>query len=367
MADRHNDGHNYPPIHGSPAEVASYARHEVGDAFVESSDEPLQPMQERQAQDAPNSNNNSYNNNSNNNAPGHDSITSIHSFLEGDTLDPSYLYGILEDALPKIMDAGHGGALSATEQQQKRDQAEQTWDRIRKWLWEHPHLDERRSAAYVRGQADATCLHLMCKVPNPPEDVIQAVVEAAEDVASWADSQGWLPLHHACAYGASPEVLKILIDAYPDGKLRQDKQQRTPLHFYVTRSSDSIAAMTANAEMLSDTGASELCDTNGMLPMHYACAYGTHPAVLHVLADVYPGSLTAKENHGRTPVRAHADINSVKCVLAIHLTVCFLFRSFRFVFRRTRTDAFGNGERTSRRQSGYDPVPFIPRSVEGDD
>jgi hypothetical protein len=46
--------------------------------------------------------------------------------------------------------------------------------------------------------------------------------------------------------------------------------------------------------------------------MHYACAYGVSPAVLEVLKDAYPDSLTAKENKGRTPmhlamVNAHRD------------------------------------------------------------
>lgn len=46
--------------------------------------------------------------------------------------------------------------------------------------------------------------------------------------------------------------------------------------------------------------------------MHYACAYGTNPAVLAVMADAYPDSLTAREQKGRTPlhlamVNAHRD------------------------------------------------------------
>ncbi len=46
--------------------------------------------------------------------------------------------------------------------------------------------------------------------------------------------------------------------------------------------------MAMNANLLSDTGAAELTDGGGMLPMHYACAYGTHPAVLQVLASASP-------------------------------------------------------------------------------
>jgi ankyrin repeat protein len=219
--------------------------------------------------------------------------------------DPNYLYGLLQEALPKQGEA-------AVTELQRRDQAEIVWERVRRWLWANPHLSQRQAAVDVRGVGDATCLHIVCKLHNPPEDIVHALVDAALDTVQWTDNHGWLPLHHACANGASPEVIKILVDAYPAGKVTQDKQSRTPLHFYATRNSDNPAAMAMNAELLSDTGAAALSDRSGMLPIHYACAYGTHLVVLKVLAKAHPASLTAKENNGRTPmhlamVNAHRD------------------------------------------------------------
>lgn len=229
--------------------------------------------------------------------------------------DPARLFGILEENMPRHEQAGGGGTsttLSANELQQKREMAEHTWDLVRKWLWAHPRLEQRQAASYIRGTAEATALHLMCKLPYVPVDVIRAMVEAAPEIVSWTDSHGWLPLHHACANGADPNVMKVLIDAYPSGKLAQDNQKRTPLHFYATRNHDNPAFMMQNAILLTDTGAAELTDKNGMLPMHYACAYGTDTVVLQVLAQVYPDSLTTRENKGRTPmhlamVNAHRD------------------------------------------------------------
>jgi Ankyrin repeats (3 copies)/Ion transport protein/Ankyrin repeats (many copies) len=223
------------------------------------------------------------------------------AFLDGTGRnDPNYLFGLLQEALPKQADVV------------VKEHAEVVWERVRRWLWANPHPQQRQAAADVRGVGDATCLHIVCKLHNPPEDVVQALVEAAEDTVQWTDAHGWLPLHHACANGASPEVIKILIDAYPEGKITQDQQSRTPLHFYATRNNDNPTAMAINAEQLSDTNAAALTDRSGMLPIHYACAYGTHPVVLKTLAKVYPASLTAKENNGRTPmhlamVNAHRD------------------------------------------------------------
>lgn len=226
-----------------------------------------------------------------------------------DGLGPDRLFIILEEAVPRPEETL---VISPEELQRRRELVEQTWDQVRRWLWTHEGREARAAAAYVRGQGDVTPLHLICKLNNPPTDIVNEIVAAAPEVVGWVDNHGWLPLHHACANGASTEVLQILTDAYPDSKLRQDSQNRTPLHFYATRNSDNPNAMASNVFILSDTGAAELPDLGGMLPMHYACAYGTSPAVLKVLAEAYPESLNAKENKGRTPmhlamVNAHRD------------------------------------------------------------
>jgi len=265
--------------------------------------------------------------------------------LSVENYGPGFLLATLEDALPKQQDQQQqiGQELTPAELQKRREQLESMWERVRRWLWANGGdiggtssnsnddrnigttgaaggmENNRRAAAHLRGSTDATCLHLICKLPNPPLDVVQAIVEAAPDVVSWTDAHGWLPLHHACANGADPNVIKVLIDAFPSGSIQQDKQLRTPLHFYATRvHAPEIppAVMARNAELLTcpyeSVTAAQLPDRNGMLPMHYACAYGTHPAVLKVMVNAFPDSLTAKEKHGRTPmhlamVNAHRD------------------------------------------------------------
>ena len=103
------------------------------------------------------------------------------SFLDAnDRYDPNYLFGILQDALPKQTDA-------FTTEQQRRDQAEVVWERVRRWLWANPNPEQRQAAADVRGAGDATCLHLVCKLHNPPEDVVQALIESALDTVQWTE------------------------------------------------------------------------------------------------------------------------------------------------------------------------------------
>lgn len=224
-------------------------------------------------------------------------------------LDHSRLFVIIEEGMPR---PNENKQLTGNELAARKEVVEQTYERIRKWLWDHPEPEDRANACEVRGTNDATCLHNVCKLSNPPADIIVSLLEASVEMASVTDSHGWLPLHHACANGASGDVLRLLTEAYPEGKTLQDSQKRTPLHFYLAQRSDNPNSMAENVEFLSDNGAAELPDVGGMLPMHYACAYGVVASVLEVLAEAYPDSLVARENNDRVPfhlalVNAHRD------------------------------------------------------------
>jgi hypothetical protein len=222
---------------------------------------------------------------------------------------PERLFQILEEAVIKPDEAL---LMKEDELTRRHEVVDQAWDKVRKWLWANESQDKRAAAAYIRGNAELTSLHLMCKLNDPPSELVNDITEAAPEVASFADTHGWLPLHHACANGASIAVLEILINAYPESKLIQDNQNRTPLHFYATCNTDQPEVMTRKVRLLCDNGAAELSDRGGMLPMHYAAAYGTNANVLKVLADAFPESLSTKDNKGKTPmhltmVNAHRD------------------------------------------------------------
>jgi hypothetical protein len=221
------------------------------------------------------------------------------SINDDDEGGPERLYAILEEAVPRPDEML---LFTPEDIQRRREVVEATWEQVRRWLRTHDGQEQRSAAAYLRGQGDTTPLHLICKINNPPTDVVSEIVEAAPEVVAWVDNHGWLPLHHACANGASTDVLLILTNAYPESKTAQDNNSRTPLHFCATRSSDNPLTMATNVAILCDTGAAEIPDHGGMLPIHYACAYGTSPAVLKVLTEAYPGSVNAKERKGRTPL-----------------------------------------------------------------
>lgn len=124
-------------------------------------------------------------------------------------------------------------------------------------------------------------------------------------MALWSDSFGWLPLHYACANGASEDVVRLLLEAYPGGVVEVDKRQRTPLHFALCNNlecpvSESLAKMLVRP--FQETSAASVGDENDMLPIHYACAYGSSEEVLRLIIEGYDGGVVRLDFKGRSPL-----------------------------------------------------------------
>ncbi len=219
-------------------------------------------------------------------------------------------YSIHEDDLDTLQSTGRSQNPLAdswiqrdlTELQHLCDTAtttdDRSWEQIRKWLHQHSSRDAQL-AAERRGDYDTTPLHLACR-NGPPLDIVQMLIAASPVTVSMSDSFGWLPLHYACANQASQEVLKVLAEQYPESKTCVDKRMRTPLHFALGHT-DQPADVTT-VILLSETGAALFADENGMLPLHYACAYGVGEDVLRVLTDNHIQTIIATDKRGRTPI-----------------------------------------------------------------
>eukprot|EP00957_Ditylum_brightwellii_P102569 7817435-Ditylum_brightwellii.AAC.1 len=120
---------------------------------------------------------------------------------------------------------------------------------MRAWFSAHQSQEERYQAATYLGQLKSTPLHGVCNLPDPPTDIIQELIDCAPEIVSWEDSNGWLPLHIACDTGAPGDVLTLLMESYPEGKVAQDKRLRTPLHFlHSSSNTDKINQGGANKD-----------------------------------------------------------------------------------------------------------------------
>lgn len=175
---------------------------------------------------------------------------------------------------------------------------DRSWERIRVWLHQHSARDAQL-AAERRGDYDTMPLHLACR-NGPPLDIVQMLIAASPVTVSMSDTFGWLPLHYACANQASQEVLNLLVEKHPESTTCVDKRLRTPLHFALAHTDRPVNVTTVI--LLSETGAALYADENGMLPLHYACAYGVEEDVLRVLTDNHIQTIIATDSRGRTPI-----------------------------------------------------------------
>eukprot|EP00549_Striatella_unipunctata_P010752 CAMPEP_0118690736 /NCGR_PEP_ID=MMETSP0800-20121206/10283_1 /TAXON_ID=210618 ORGANISM="Striatella unipunctata, Strain CCMP2910" /NCGR_SAMPLE_ID=MMETSP0800 /ASSEMBLY_ACC=CAM_ASM_000638 /LENGTH=762 /DNA_ID=CAMNT_0006588423 /DNA_START=46 /DNA_END=2334 /DNA_ORIENTATION=- len=178
------------------------------------------------------------------------------------------------------------------------DDNPESWEAVREWLRGHA-AQEVRQAAEQLGESRMTSLHLACR-SNPPEDIINVFLSIASQIVQWTDGFGWLPIHYACAFGASIEVLRLLAEAFPESKTTVDKRGRTPLHFALGNT--ERPATPAVVVLLSSSGAASCADDNGMLPLHYACAYGAPEEALYVLIEAFADAIGTTDRKERTPL-----------------------------------------------------------------
>ncbi len=68
---------------------------------------------------------------------------------------------------------------------------------------------------------------------HPPVDVVRAMVDIHPNALITAGIRRRLPLHLACAFGASREVLEVLIEGNDSAATATDADGRTPLHYVV--------------------------------------------------------------------------------------------------------------------------------------
>ena len=76
-----------------------------------------------------------------------------------------------------------------------------------------------------------------------------------------------LPIHYACAYGASVEVLNALIDSWDHSLRETDSRGRTPLHFMMGNADRANSPKVVELLLGLHPGAMEQLDAEGNLPL----------------------------------------------------------------------------------------------------
>ncbi|CAE7810951.1 unnamed protein product [Symbiodinium sp. CCMP2592] len=154
----------------------------------------------------------------------------------------------------------------------------------------------------VKGSVETTMLHAAASEGLP--DMLHVLLTAWPAGAQARDSRGKLPLHAACGYEAgqnhcpkgSLAVVQPLLQQWPDGVKVADTDGRVPLHFAAERG--DVEQVRLLLEHWPD--GVKVADTDGRLPLHYAGMSGVFQLVQLLLqkwpssekvADLRPGYL----------------------------------------------------------------------------
>lgn len=125
-------------------------------------------------------------------------------------------------------------------------------------IWVANYDDQKQKKSFLP-------LHSAC-ASSPPDDLVKALLNTYPDAASIHDDYGMLPIHYAAGNMASEDVINTLISGYPSG----------------TSTADSLM---------------------GMLPLHYLCDYGPSSiSIIDRLLSANPDAINFKDFSGKTPL-----------------------------------------------------------------
>lgn len=155
-------------------------------------------------------------------------------------------------------------------------------------------IAENPSALLETDREGRTPLHacfLLKREEPPSEGIVKALLtNPGENAAKVKDSHERLPIHIAAERGASLEILKLLVDVYPDSCYRVNLAGDLPLHLLVrsgTATAESVE-MLIEPIMRNET----ICKMGGsigcQLPLHIASEYSCSFKILEALLSTYP-------------------------------------------------------------------------------
>jgi len=111
------------------------------------------------------------------------------------------------------------------------------------------------------------------------------------------------PLFWALSYGASADVLKLLLDSYPEAAAEAHEAEGwTPLHYAEKLDLEAVKLLISKCP-----GAAQAKDSQGRLPLHWAAEHNAPVATAKALVEAYDQAPFIKDNLGRLPIKLAAD------------------------------------------------------------
>ena len=144
-----------------------------------------------------------------------------------------------------------------------------------------------------------TPLHVACSNNNVTVNIVHLLVDAAPNsIRSVSSNHGWTPLHYFCNNGKDDEkmeILKLLLEKHPEAVRHTDSLDCLPIHIAAAMSESPgfcrvLIEAYPGSERISNS-------SNGLLPLHYACAKNT-VATVEYLYTLYPGAINVMVDGG---------------------------------------------------------------------
>ena len=156
-------------------------------------------------------------------------------------------------------------------------------------------------------------------------DVLRLVLEAYPSAAAEKDSTGNLPLHTAVEHGACVKVVDMLLKAYPDAARERGKCHQFPV------------------PMFSDAAPKQNEHSTGDLPLHTICRGPTQtgfdfnlrswqPDFLRLVLEAFPAAAAEKDSTGNLPL--HTAVEHDACVKVVDM----LLKAYPDAARERNTD-----------------------------
>ena len=166
---------------------------------------------------------------------------------------------------------------------------------------------QRGEAFWSAGDVEINDLVYHIGKRNWPE-VLQHM-EASRD-KQHNDAQDWrkhpnngaryLPIHYCCKYKAPLQVMRAMVEAYPEGLSAASQEfDMLPLHL-ACQHGCSPAIMDLLLEHY--PYAASTMDAHGLLPLHLACTEGTSVPVVQALLRANPHAAGVPDRRGMTPL-----------------------------------------------------------------
>ena len=156
--------------------------------------------------------------------------------------------------------------------------------------------------------------HLACH--GGSLDLIRIMMNANPGSIQAKDQSGNLPLHLSCHSGASLEVLNLLIEAYPESVHEKNRNMDLPSQYlkrwahrtggnrHLSFLHDAVVGKFSihliQLLLVAFPESGMVQDKNGMTPLHHACTNNSRDVVIALL-NANPESSTVTDCHGRTP------------------------------------------------------------------